>query len=141
MLSRPRKPPENTLFHPPGEVQRQLLEAELEEGNVPTLAQLFFVAVHGPDRPRVYRRVDVVKVPLVGRHLAVGMEVMVAEEQPQLLLGEVNVHQRQGNGVKGRVPDGIPGVLPLDCITMPTPSTRVNFGCLTTTGSGGRSRT
>jgi hypothetical protein len=32
-------------------------------------------------------------------------------------------------------------LLQLDCITMPTPSTRVNFGCLTTTGSGGRSRT
>src|SRR5277367_4559863 len=28
-----------------------------------------------------------------------------------------------------------------DCITMSAPSTRVNFGCLTTRGSGGRSRT
>src|SRR6516162_6382282 len=68
--------------HPPSEVQRQLLEAKFEEGNVSLPAQLFVVAVHGPDCPRVYWGIDVVKVPLVGRHLAVGMEVMVAEEQP-----------------------------------------------------------
>jgi len=29
----------------------------------------------------------------------------------------------------------------LDCITMSASSTRVNFGCMTTRGSGGRSRT
>src|SRR6516162_9585920 len=81
--------------HPPGEVQRQLLEAELEEGNVPALPQLLLVAINGPDCPRVYGGIDVAKVPLVGRHLAVGMEVMVAEEEPQLLLGEINVHWRQ----------------------------------------------
>src|ERR1700737_131469 len=30
---------------------------------------------------------------------------------------------------------------PLDCITVSAPSTRVHFGCLTTRGLGGRSRT
>jgi hypothetical protein len=37
----------------------------------------------------------------------------VAEEQPQLLLGEINVYQAQGDGVRGQVPDSVPGVLPL----------------------------
>ena len=31
----------------------------------------------------------------------------------RLLLGEINVHQRQGDGVEGQVPDCVPGVLPL----------------------------
>jgi hypothetical protein len=80
--------------HPPSEVQRQLLKAELEERKVPALAQLLLVAVDGPDRKGVDWGIDVVEVPFVGRHLAVGMEVMVAEEQPQLLLGEIDVYQR-----------------------------------------------
>src|SRR5215471_17512638 len=66
--------------YPPGEVQRQLLEAELEEGKIPTPAQLLVVAVHGPDRPREYRGIDIAEVPLVGGHLSVRVEVMVAQE-------------------------------------------------------------
>ena len=74
---------------------------------------LFVVVVDSPDRPRVNRGIDVVEIPLVGRHLAAGMEVMVAEEQSQLLFGKIHVYQRQRDGVESEIPDGIPRILPL----------------------------
>ena len=67
--------------HPPGEIQRELLEAELEEGQVAAPAELLVVAVNSPDRPRVNRRIDVGEVPFVGRHLAVWMQIVVTKEQ------------------------------------------------------------
>jgi hypothetical protein len=58
------------------------------------------------------RRVHIAKVPLIGRDLTVGMEIEPGEHEVELLLGEVGVDGRQGNGVKRQIPSGIPGVFP-----------------------------
>ena len=61
----------------------------------------------------MHRRVHVAEVPLVGRHLPVGVAVEAPQHQEQLVLGEVEVHQRERERVEGEVPGRIPGVLPL----------------------------
>ena len=64
-------------------------------------------------RPRVHRRVDVAEVPLVGGHLSVGMAVQAAQHEQELLLGEVEVDERQRERVEREVPGRVPRVLPL----------------------------
>src|SRR6516225_4691947 len=64
-------------------------------------------------RPGLYRRVDIAEVPLIGRDLSGRMQKKVAEQQIELLLGEVDVDARQCQRVKGQVPGGEPGVFPL----------------------------
>ena len=98
---------------PPGEVQQQLLEAALEPLPVPLAALRRFEAVGEDGRPGVDRRVDVAEVPLVGRDLAVGVHVPLAQHQLELLLAEVGVDERQGEDVEGEVPGRVPGVFPL----------------------------
>ena len=98
---------------PPGEVEQQLLEDALEQLAVALAADLRLALV-GEDRgPGVDGRVDVAEVPLVGRDLAVGVHVALAQHQLELLLGEVGVDERQRRAVEGEVPGGVPGVLPL----------------------------
>ena len=120
MLSSPRKPPWKTLLpfgvlavHPPGEVEQQLVEDALEEGAVGHAAALLVDLVNAPGGPGVHRRIDVAERPLVGRQLAVGMHVPFAQQQDELLLGELGIDQRQRHAVEGQVPGGVPGILPL----------------------------
>ena len=120
MLSRPRKPPSKTLrpaailaVDPPGEVQEQLLEAALEPFLV-ALARLRLLQAVGEDRgPGMDRRIDVAKIPLVGRDLAVGVHVALAEHELELLLAEIRIDQGQGEHVEREVPGRVPGILPL----------------------------
>ncbi len=79
---------------PPGEVQQELLEHALEEDAVAGPPDALLDLVDAPGRPGVDGRVDVAEGPLVGRDLAVGVHVPFPEEQHELLLGEVRVHQR-----------------------------------------------
>ena len=99
--------------HPPGEVQQQLVERRLEEIEVHLAAQGLLGAMQEERRKGVDRRVHVAEVPLVGRHLAVGVQVGAAEHQVHLLLGEVGVDDRERQRVEGQVPGRVPGVLPL----------------------------
>ena len=98
---------------PPGEVQQELVEGRLEEVHVRFAAQGLLGAVQEERRPGVDRGVHVAEVPLVGGHLAVGVQVGAAEHQLHLLLGEVGVHDRERQRVEGQVPGRVPGVLPL----------------------------
>ena len=59
------------------------------------------------------RRVHVAEVPLVGWNLAARMEIVLAQHQLQLVLGEVGVDDRQRQRVEGEVPGRVPWVLPL----------------------------
>ena len=61
----------------------------------------------------MHRRIDVAKIPLVGRDLAVGVHVMLAQHQLQLLLAEIRIHERQREHVEGKIPGRVPGILPL----------------------------
>ena len=99
--------------HPPGEVQQELVERRLEEIDVRLAAQGLLGAVQKQGCKGVDRRVHIAEVPLVGRHLTVGVQVGGAEHQLHLLLGEVRVHDRERERVEGQVPGRIPGVFPL----------------------------
>ena len=80
--------------HPPVEVQHQPLERPLQEPEVgPAERPLHLVEVQRG--PGVHRRIHVAEVPLVGGNLPVRVGVEIAQHQQQLLLGEVEVHQRQ----------------------------------------------
>ncbi len=99
--------------HPPGEVEEQLVERRPEEIEVRLAAQGLFGAVQEERREGVDRGVHVAEVPLVGGHLAVGVQVDPFEHQLHLLLGEVGIDDRERERVKGQVPGRIPGILPL----------------------------
>ena len=98
---------------PPGEIEEQLLEVALEPFLVP-FARFGQLQDIGEYRgPGVHRRIDVAKIPFIGRDLAVGVHVALAQHQLQLLLAEVGIDQRQRDDVKGEVPGRVPGILPL----------------------------
>ena len=99
---------------PPGEVDQQLGEGVLQELDVAVAAAPLLVhQVELHRGPGVHRRVDVAEVPLVGRQLAVRVQVVVAQHQVELLLGEVGVDHAQRDHVEGQVPGRVPRVLPL----------------------------
>ena len=98
---------------PPGEVQQQLVEDLLQEVGVGAALDLAGDLVDAAGGAGVDRRVDVGEVPLVGRELAVGVHVPLAQEQHELPLGPLGVEPCQRDAVEGDVPGGEPGVLPL----------------------------
>ena len=98
---------------PPGEVQQELVEGRPEEVQVRLAAQGLLGAIEEQRRKGVDGRVHVAEVPLVGGHLAVGVEVRAAKHQVHLVLGEVGVHDRQRQRVKRQIPGRVPGILPL----------------------------
>ena len=61
----------------------------------------------------VHRRIGVGEVPLVGRELAIGVHVPLAQQQHDLPLGPFGVKSGQHDAMKRRVPGGEPGILPL----------------------------
>ena len=106
-------PPVGVLpVHPPVEVEHQLLEGPSQEAVVAVPAGPRDL-VHAEAGPRVDGRVHVVEGELVGGDLSVRVHVPLAQEQDQLLLGEVGVHLGVGDHVERQVPGGVPRVLPL----------------------------
>ena len=81
--------------HPPGEVRQQPIEDAGQELAIALAADLRLALVDVERRPRRDGRVDVAEVPLIGRDLAVRMQVPGAQQELDLLLGEVDVHQRR----------------------------------------------
>ena len=90
--------------HPPGEVQQQLVKDLLQEPTVRLASNPVLDLVDSPCRPRMDRRVGIAESPLVGGNLPIGMHVPLAQEQDQLLLGEVGINQGQIDAVKCQVP-------------------------------------
>ena len=87
-------PPREVLaVHPPREVEEQLLERPLQEQPV-AFAVRRRDLVHAPAGPRMDGRVDVGERELARRQLAAGVHEPLAQEQHQLLLGELRVHPR-----------------------------------------------
>ena len=97
---------------PPGEVEQQLLKDAGEEFPVLHATALGVYLIHAPRGPRMDGRVHVGEVELVGRHLAVGVEIPFAQQQGDLLLGVGGVYPRQRDGVESEVPRGEPRVFP-----------------------------
>ena len=98
---------------PPGEVEKQLVKDSFEKGAVRDATDATLDLVNAPGGPGVHGRVYVAKSPFVGGQLPVGMHIPFAEEQNELLLGEVGICERYRNAMEREVPGGVPGVFPL----------------------------
>ncbi len=94
---------------PPGEVDEHLVEDAAQELDVARAVD----REHLERRPGLYRRVDVVERPLVGRERAVRVLEPFAMQQDQLVLGEGGVDVGERDAVEREVPRGEPRVLPL----------------------------
>ncbi|MNK95739.1 hypothetical protein D3C87_1159880 [compost metagenome] len=76
------------------------------------IAPLFVEDVELHRCPGMHGRIHIAEVPFIGGKLAIGVQVVIAQHQIELLLGEVRVDDAQWNHVKRQIPGGIPGVLP-----------------------------
>ena len=97
---------------PPVEIQHQPLKRAFQEPQVRP-AELLLVFVEPERGTGVHRRIHVAEVPLVGGNLPARVDVEAAQHQQQLLLGEIEIHQRQGDRVERQVPGRVPRILPL----------------------------
>src|SRR6266487_6500072 len=75
---------------PPGGVDQERLEDARQKVAV-SLSLRAADLVDAPGRPGVHGRVDVAEGPLVGRNLAVGMRVPLAQQEQELLLGKLGI--------------------------------------------------
>ena len=89
------------------------MEDALEPVHVALAARRLVESVGVDRRPRMDRRVHVAEVPLVRGKLTVRMQVLRAEHELELVLGEVLVHHGERDDMEGEVPRREPGVLPL----------------------------
>ncbi len=105
-------PPGIFTVHPPREIQYQLMEDTLQKVRVAFSRAFLVDLVNAPRRPRMHRRIHVSHGPLVSGNLSVGMQVPFAQDQCQLVLSKIRIHQRQRNAVKRQVPCRIPRVFP-----------------------------
>ena len=58
-------------------------------------AEVSFRLVQEERGPGVHRRIHIAEVPFVGGNLPVGVGVETPQHQQQLVLGEIEIHQRQ----------------------------------------------
>jgi len=98
--------------HPPGEIHQELLECILQKLVVRLTSRCDLLAVESNHCPRVDGGIHVSEVPLIRRHLAIGMEVGAAQDEIHLFLREVDVHEAERQGVKSQIPCGKPWVFP-----------------------------
>ena len=104
------------LVDPTGEVDEQLVEAALEPIPVTTPAAVIAEAIHvvnPPHCPGVNGRIEIAELPLVGGQLAVGVLKLLEEQEPELVLGECGVDQREGDALECQVPGRKPRIFPL----------------------------
>ena len=119
MLSMPKKPPPNRSRPLASLRLTQKLKLSISFWNIslrkstsPRPVCSHFDLIDAPRRPADHGRVDVVKVPLVGRILAVSMLIPFATHAQQLPLGKCRVDLGDRHAVKREIPGGIPGILP-----------------------------
>ena len=120
MLSSPRKPPSNTLLPSRSTLLTQLAklisslwkQRSSHSRSACAVADPIHV-VDPPHRPRVDRRVEIAELPLVRGELAARVLELLEQQQPELVLGELRVDQRERHALEREVPRGEPRVLPL----------------------------
>ncbi len=120
MLSRPRKPPSNTLLPSASfrlthqvKLRSSFWNTRSRNSRSPVRRPLLVDLVDAPRRPRVHRRVGVPERPLVGGKLTVGVHVPFAQQQHELLLRELRIDNRERDAVERQIPGRVPRVLPL----------------------------
>ena len=96
---------------PPVEIQHQPVKRLLQESHVrPPERSLRLIELER--RPGVHRWIHIAEVPLVGGNLPIGVSIETAQDQQQLVLREIEVHQRQGQRMKRQIPGRVPGIFP-----------------------------
>src|SRR5207249_12116267 len=118
MLSSPRNPPWKILlpsesFRLTHQVKARSSLWKIVSRNARSPSRLFtFDLEHAPGRPRQDGRIYITEVPFVGRNLAVGMLVPLANYNIELTFGKMRINYGQRDAMKGQVPRGVPGRFP-----------------------------
>ena len=60
----------------------------------------------------MHRRIQIGKLPFIGRNLAVGMLKLFKEQHPQILFSEFWIDKSKSCAMKGEIPRCEPGILP-----------------------------
>src|SRR5207248_10545704 len=76
------------LIHPPGKVDQQLVEDLFQKFCIGDSIALAIKIVDAPAGPGMHRRIQIGKLPFIGRNLAVGMLKLFKEQHPQILFSE-----------------------------------------------------
>jgi len=97
---------------PPGVIQQQLLKDPVQEMEVAGAALHPLGAEDLECCRRVDGRVHVTEGPFIGRDLAIRVQVSLAQQDFDLILGEIDVDQRQRAAMERKVPCGKPRILP-----------------------------
>src|SRR6516162_7899596 len=97
---------------PPGIVQQQLLEHPVQEMKV-SGAALYPLSAKDLERGRrVDRRIYVAESPFISRDLAIWMQIPLAQQDFDLVFGEVDIDECQRAAMKSEVPSGKPWIFP-----------------------------
>src|SRR5215831_4829029 len=78
---------------PPCEIQQQFLKTSLKPYDVPLASLRSFQTIGENGGPRMDWWVDIAEIPLIGRNLAVWMQIVFYQHQIVLSLGKVWVDQ------------------------------------------------
>ena len=84
----------------------------LQKFTITFACHVFFDPIYAEGSPGMYRRIDIIKCPLVRGYLPARMHVPLAQQQDQLLFGKIGIDIGKHNAMKGQIPGGIPGVFP-----------------------------
>ncbi len=61
----------------------------------------------------MHRWIDIAEIPFVCGQLAVGMQIIAAHHEIELLFAELLIHQAQRQNMECKIPGRIPGIFPL----------------------------
>ena len=98
--------------HPPGECEQHFVEDRFQECAVAFTALFALDLINAPRRPRQDGRIYVVEVPLVRGNFAARVQIPFTHDQLELVLGELDVNERERYAVKREVPRRVPRVFP-----------------------------
>src|SRR5207248_3296355 len=79
-------------IHPPGEVQKQLVENAFQESAIAFAIPLLVDLINAPCGPGMHRRIYISKCPLIRGKLTIGMHVPFAQQKHELLLCEIGIN-------------------------------------------------
>src|SRR5579872_1445294 len=97
-------------IHPPRKIQQQLVKNSLEKVAVCNSTHASLDLVNAKRRPCMHRWVRMAEWPVRRRQLPVRVHVPLAQQQNQLLLGEIRIDQRNRNAMKRQIPRRVPRI-------------------------------
>src|SRR2546428_10181849 len=101
------------LVNPPREIDQQFMKTLFEKFAVSFARANSIHVVNTPYCPRMNRWIQIGELPLVSGNLAVRMLKLLKQQEPQLLLRELRIDQRERHAMKRQIPRGEPRILPL----------------------------